>query len=98
MPFAKGKSGNPKGKPRGAKDKRPRSARAAVNQLLDDYGMDVSRIKAAIDAGLDANPPHSLGYVKMVVEHQVGQPEQTVNVPGAVTFVIQKQPGADCRD
>lgn len=97
MPFAKGKSGNPNGKPKGAKDKRPRSARAAVNQLLDAYGMDVSKIKAAIDAGLEANPPNSLGYVKLVVEHQVGQPEQTLNVPGSVSFIITKAPGADRR-
>lgn len=81
------------GKPKGAKDKHPRSARAAVNKLLEDFGNDVQLIGEAIRRGITARAPSSFPYIKMVVEHHVGQPEQTVNVDLAKKVVHELHPG-----
>ena len=79
MPFRKGKSGNPAGKPKGAKDHHPRSAKQAIRKLLDDFGGDVELITAVLNAGLKARAPASFPYLRLVVEHQLGQPDLAIN-------------------
>lgn len=84
--FRKGQSGNPAGKPLGAKDHHPRTAAAAVRNLLDEFGNDVELIRDALTKGLRAKAPSSFPYLRMVVEHHAGSPEQTVThrVPNIV--------------
>lgn len=87
MPFGKGKSGNPTGRPHGAKDKHPRGAKAAIRQLLDDFGNDTDLIKRVLLRGLEARAPSSFPYLRLLVEQQVGAAEQPVNV---VTKVVHE--------
>lgn len=86
------------GKTKGAKDRFPRTARAAVTKLLEDFGNDVQLIEATLKRGLAAKPPSSFPYLKMVVEQNVGQAELPVTIPEAITFLLTKAPCADCRD
>lgn len=81
------------GKPKGAKDKHPRSARAAVNKLLDDFGNDVQLIGEVLKRGLTARAPSSFPYLKLVIEHHVGQPEQVVTVDLTKKAIDELHPG-----
>lgn len=76
--FTKGHSGNPKGKAKGTKDRFPRSARSAVKALLEKFACDTDLIDRAMTKGINARPPCSFPYIRLVVEQQVGQAE----VPG----------------
>ena len=84
MPFKKGQSGNPAGRPNGAKDHFPRSARAAVQALLERLGGDTALIGKAWRDGVNAKAPSSFPYLRLLVEQQVGLPDQNVNVATTV--------------
>lgn len=87
-PYRKGQSGNPKGKPKGAKDKVPRSAKRAVELLIERFGTDTALLEKALRKGLEAKAPSSFPYLKLVVEQSVGAPEQPVT--GTTTVVFSK--------
>lgn len=87
MPFRKGLSGNPAGKPKGAKDKHPRSAKAAVVGLLERFGHDTALIERVLRRGLEARAPSSFPYLRLIVEQHVGAPDQAVT---GVTRVIHE--------
>ena len=80
MAFKKGQSGNPAGRPDGAKDKLPRTAKAAVAGLLQRFGSDTALIGSVLQKGLEAKAPSSFPYLRLVVEQQVGAPDQNVAV------------------
>lgn len=84
MPFAKGRSGNPAGKPRGAKDHFPRSAKKAVEGLLGQFGNDITLLKRVLQRGLDAKPPTSFPYLRLIVEQQLGAPDQSITLKDRV--------------
>jgi hypothetical protein len=69
------------GKPKGAKDRVPRSARRMVEELLERLGSDPALIESALTKGITARPPSSFPYLKLVVEKLTGAPEQTINLP-----------------
>ena len=87
MPFKKGQSGNPAGKPAGTKDKHPRTAKRAVLQLLEDFGNDVKLIRGVLTSGLQAKAPASFPYLKLVIEQNAGLPEQDVNIHTKVVHI-----------
>ena len=78
--FVKGQSGNPAGKPKGATDLLPRSAKAAVAGLLQRFGSDTAYLATVLSKGLDAKAPSSFPYLRLVVEQQVGAPDQNLAV------------------
>lgn len=87
MPFKRGQSGNPAGKPRGAKDKHPRSAKRAVLQLLEDFGNDTTLIRDVLKKGLTAKAPSSFPYLRLIVEQHAGIPDQNVNLYTKVVHI-----------
>lgn len=84
MPFTKGKSGNPAGKPKGAKDHYPRSAKRAVEALLEKFGTDTELLENVLKEGLTAKPPTSFPYFKLLVEQQLGAPDQSISLKDRV--------------
>lgn len=84
MPFTKGRSGNPAGKRRGTKDKYPRSAKRAIAELLEQFGTDTTLLRRVLRRGLDARAPASFPYLRLVIEQQMGAPEQTVTLTQVV--------------
>jgi len=68
------------GKPKGAKDRFPRSAKRIVEHLLETYGMDPTLLDAAMRRGLQARPGVTAPYCKMVIEHLKGAPDQVVSL------------------
>ena len=84
MPFTKGRSGNPSGKPKGAKDRYPRSAKRAVEWLLDRFGSDTDLLDTVLRQGLMARPPSSFPYLRLIIEQQLGAPDQHINVADAL--------------
>lgn len=85
--FRKGQSGNPAGKPKGAKDHYPRSAKHAVTKLLEDFGNDVDLIGDVLRKGLTARAPSSFPYLKLVIEQNAGAPDANVNL---VTKIVHE--------
>ncbi len=86
MPFVKGQSGNPTGKPRGAKDKHPRSAKRVIQELLEQFGSNTELLTTVFRRGLEAKPPTSFAYLKLLIEQQLGAPDQTVKVLPQIVF------------
>lgn len=80
------------GKPKGAKDRYPRSAKRAVELLLERFGNDEALIAKALRAGLAANPPASFPYLKLVIEQIGGAPEQPVSVVTKIINEIHEAP------
>lgn len=90
MPFKKGKSGNPKGRPNGTPNKVTGALKDMILQALSNKG-GVSYLEAQADV----NPNAFLALVGRVLPLQVqGDPDQPL-MPTAVQFIIQKQPGSD---
>lgn len=75
--------GNP-GRPEGAKDIVPRSAAAAIRGLFARFGNDTALMAKVMEEGLTARAPISLGYYKLLIENNIGLPEQNVNVQTTV--------------
>lgn len=86
-PFVKGQSGNPKGRPKGAKDLVPRGGKATVIALMERFGSDTATLGDVLRAGLAAKAPSSFPYLRMIIEHQVGAPDLNLNV---VTQVVHE--------
>lgn len=84
-PFVKGDARA--GRRRGSRDTVPRSGRAAVRMLLEQFGHDVELLRSALRAGLEAKPPASFPYLKLIIEQNTGQPEQQVAV---VTKIVNE--------
>lgn len=90
--FRKGQSGNPKGKPFGAKDKYPRTAKRAILQLLEEFGNNTQLIGEVLTRGLQARAPSSFPYLKLIVEQQVGMPDQTLTLDLARKVIHELHP------
>jgi hypothetical protein len=76
-----GQSGNPAGKPKGAKDHYPRSAKKLLEQLLEKYATEkLELIENALDQGLKAPAPASSAYLKIAIEHIKGAPDIVLNL------------------
>lgn len=86
--FKKGEGGRPKG----AKDRLPRSAKQAVAGLLEKLGSDVELIESVLKKGLAARAPSSFPYLRLLVEQNVGAPDQNVNTK--TTVVHKHEPGS----
>ena len=78
--------------PHGAKDKLPRSGRACVNALVEAFGANEDLLREAILKGLSAKPPSSFPYLRMVVEHNVGAPEQPLSLTTKVVHEYHEAP------
>lgn len=78
MPFKKGQSGNPAGKPKGAKDTVPRSFRAIARKVLQNHG---EGIEAALLRGI-ADEAQSHRYLTILANLE----KQQIEVSGAITL------------
>ena len=89
--FPKGHTGRPKG----IKEKLPRSAKRIVEHLLETYGTDLALLDAAMRRGLKARPGPAAAYCKMVIEHLKGAPDQHIDVASALAqkFTHELHPG-----
>ncbi len=83
--FKKGEGGRPKG----SRNKFPKASKEAVAALLRKFGSNTALIEAVILAGLKARPPASFPYLRLIVEQQVGLPDQEVNVRTVVQHVYE---------
>ena len=87
MRFRPGVSGNPAGKPRGARDRYPRSAKRAMELMLEAYARQkLPMVMAAMDKGIQARPPHSAGYLKLAIDHVKGLPDQTLDLAAKIVL------------
>lgn len=77
--WAKGQSGNPTGRPIGAKDLAPRTAKAAIQTILEMYAQDQAW-QLALEAGLRARPPYSAPYLRLLLDHIAGFPDQPLRL------------------
>ena len=93
--FPKGHSGNPAGKPKGAKDRFPRSAKRAVVALLERFGTDTALLETVLTKGLQARPPSSFPYLRLVIEQSLAAPEHVVDMRDALArkLVNELHPG-----
>jgi hypothetical protein len=57
------------GKPKGAKDRFPRSAKRVVEYLLERIGTDETLMERVLRRGLEARPPASFPYLKLILQH-----------------------------
>lgn len=98
MPFQKGQSGNPKGRAPGTVPKVTQEVRALCRTLIAN-GQYRRTFRKRLFAGELAPPLEAL-----VWHYAYGKPKETVDltgtlsIPDVVTFLIRKQPDADCRD
>ena len=72
------------GRPHGAKDRYPRSARRLVEQLIETYGTDPNLLDAAMRRGLLSRPDTAAPYCRMVIEHLKGAPDLHIDVAAAL--------------
>lgn len=80
------------GRPKGSKDRVPRSAKRMVEDLLERLGADPKVIEPALLKGIAAKPPSSFPYIKLLVEKLTGAPEQTINLPRVKELVHERIP------
>lgn len=76
--------GDTKGRPHGAKDKVPRTAKRAVEALIEKFGNDTELIEWVLRRGLQARAPSSFPYLRLIVEHNVGTPDAPENLVDAL--------------
>ena len=83
------------GKPKGARDHFPRSAKRVVEAMLEQFGTDPTVLRAAMLKGLMAKAGTSAPYCKMVIEHLKGAPDQHLDVASALArkVVDELHPG-----
>lgn len=95
------KSGNA-GRPRGAKNKTPRSVKRSLAEVLEHIERDHDGdIQAALLAGIRAKPPKSFPYLQLAYHYRVGKPKDTmdVNVTQPVVFeCFEPEPTSDGKD
>jgi len=84
--FQKGAPGRPKG----AEDRLPRSAKAAAG-LFERFACDTALIEEVLTRGLKSRAPSSFPYLRLVIEQSAGAPAHAVDVR---TMVVHKH----CRD
>lgn len=80
--FPKGNGGRPVG----AKDHYPRTAKRAITELLEKFGNDTELISRVLHNGLTARAPSSFPYLRLLVEQQLGAPDQTINLKDRVVL------------
>ena len=88
MPFVKGKSGNPAGKPRGAVSKQTQNARAAIGMLVEQ---NIPRMQGWLDAIAEKDGPAAAWRcLQDVVEYHIPKLQRTehANADGE-PFVIE---------
>ena len=82
-PFQKGAPG----KPKGAKDRYPRSAKRAMELMLEAYALGkLPMVMQALDKGIAARPPSSARYIEMIIEHVKGLPDQKVDLASKIVL------------
>lgn len=72
------------GRPKGSKNKVSRSVKGALDGLKDAQLVDV------LLKGLAADPPASLGYLKLAAEYKWGKPKESVEHTGELRISWQK--------
>lgn len=66
MPWVKGKSGNPRGKPKGTPNKTTRDVRAAIAEMAQDRAADVGRWLDEVE-----DPARRLELYARLIEYHV---------------------------
>lgn len=102
-PFKKGQSGNPRGRPRGAKDAVPRTFKASIKAMYEKLATKRPELfEDAITHDLRTRRGMAaFHHVQLAAYYLDGKPKEQVevsgdvSVPPQVTFVITKAEGAD---
>lgn len=75
------KKGHGKGRPKGAKDKVPRSFKASIRVLYQQLAADRPDLfENAVVKGLSAKPPFSFQYLQMGAHYIDGKPADTLKI------------------
>lgn len=82
MPFQPGKSGNPSGRPRGAKDKTPRTFRRLARAFMEGHEADIA---AALARGVKSKDAHR--YLAILASLEKQHVELEMPEPVIVRFV-----------
>jgi hypothetical protein len=86
--FVKGQSGNPQGRPPGIVEQVPRSDKAKLLALFQRLGGDTNVMGKVLRDGLNAKAPVNFPYFKLLVENNVGLPDQNLNLATKVVHEI----------
>lgn len=101
MPFKKGQSGNPSGRKAGL----PNKATAEVKKLAGKHGKAIIARLAYLALKAESEQAQ-VAACKELLDRWVGKSAQALTdadgnslpIPQAIAFLIQKAPNADCRD
>jgi hypothetical protein len=71
------------GRPRGCRDKVPKSFKASIKHVFEDIAAtDPALIRKAILKGLKGRPREAFPYVQLAAAYIDGKPADTVNITG----------------
>lgn len=68
----------------------PRSGKACIVALLEEFGANEELLRDAILRGLKAPTPAHFPFVRMLIEQHAGKPEETVAVVTKVVHEIHE--------
>lgn len=101
--FQKGKSGNPRGRPKGSGDKVPRTFTASIKAMYEKLATEHPEMfEGAIKRDLTArHGTAAFHHVQLAAHYLDGKPKEQLELSGEVaappqvTFIIKKAEGAD---
>ncbi|MBI3988856.1 MAG: hypothetical protein HY347_04485 [candidate division NC10 bacterium] len=97
--WPKGVSGNPQGRPKGAKDHVPRSVKASIKAVFEELGQtDYETWKEAIRRTLAKGGRDAFPYFQLAAYYLDGKPVETVKVQTPQPIVIKFSSGLEEAD
>lgn len=98
--FQKGQNNNPKGRPRGSKNKITRTIRQSIKAVCETIDAEnPALIRDAFEKGLKSGPPKSFAYLQLYAHYTSGKPpdklvlDGELRIPTIVNHYSGERPG-----